>query len=247
MATTARSTAPAVIVSAGVRTISVLPLSGWSAGWYTAEELLNSSQRNRAKVTTRLLWQACGIERSAELQGGHTVHQRPCRDWCHRDALGWSTAMSASASVELSGRTVLRALQVAIGTVNQLRPMHDGEVPWMVDREQHIRDTNGGEVAVWGGILECVCKEFVTFASQGCQDTLTAAEVVARRRVTDAKFDRQWAKAQLVNAIARNDVRCGCEYSRPKITMVIPAEHAGNLPVKSCHWQDPRQCFLLLD
>jgi hypothetical protein len=56
--------------------------------------------------------------------------------------------MSASASVELGGRTLLRAFQVGIGTVNQLRPMHDGEVPWMVDREQHIRDTNGGEVAI---------------------------------------------------------------------------------------------------
>ena len=99
--------------------------------------------------------------------------------------------MSASASVELGSRTVLRALQVAIGSVNQLRPIHDGEVPWMVDREQHICDTNGGEVAGLGRILECVCKKFVAFASQRCQDTLTAAEVVTRRRVTDAKFHRQ--------------------------------------------------------
>jgi hypothetical protein len=56
--------------------------------------------------------------------------------------------MSASASVEMGGRAVLRALQVAIGTVNQVRPMHDGEVTWMVDREEHICHTNGGEVAV---------------------------------------------------------------------------------------------------
>jgi hypothetical protein len=56
--------------------------------------------------------------------------------------------MSASASVELGRGTLLRALQVGIGTVNQIRPMHDAEVPRMVDCEQHIRDTNGGEIAV---------------------------------------------------------------------------------------------------
>ena len=98
--------------------------------------------------------------------------------------------MSSSASVELGGRTLLRTLQVMIGTVNELRSMHDREMPGMVDREQHVRDTNGGEVTVCCRILECVCKELVTFASQGSQHTLTAAEMVTRRRVTDAKFQR---------------------------------------------------------
>jgi hypothetical protein len=56
--------------------------------------------------------------------------------------------MSSSASVELSGRTTLRTLQVVIGTVNELGSMHDREMPGMVDREQHIRHTDRGEVTV---------------------------------------------------------------------------------------------------
>jgi hypothetical protein len=60
--------------------------------------------------------------------------------------------------------------------------------------------------------------------------------------VTDPKLDRERAKAQLVNAIARNDICRGCQDGRPKITMVILAEHVTNLPVESCHWQDTGDC-----
>ena len=101
----------------------------------------------------------------------------------------------------------------------------------MIDREQHVRHADGGEVTVCCGILECVSKELVTFAGQSCEDALPTAEVVTRRRVADAKFDRKGAKAQLVNTIARNDLRCGGQHGRPKITMVILIEHLTNLPV----------------
>ena len=98
--------------------------------------------------------------------------------------------MSAGAGVELGGRPLLRALQFSIGAVNQLRPIHDGEVPGVMDRKQDVRNTDGGEVAACCCILECVSKEPVAFASQCCEDALPAAEVVTRRRMTDAKFDR---------------------------------------------------------
>jgi hypothetical protein len=117
--------------------------------------------------------------------------------------------LSASSGVELRGGAPLRALQVGIGTVDQLGSIHDREVPSMIDREQYVRHADSGEVTVCCGILECVSKELVTFARQSCEDALPAAEVVARRRMTDAEFDRKGAKAQLVNAIARNDLRGG--------------------------------------
>ena len=98
--------------------------------------------------------------------------------------------MSAGTGVELSGRTLLRALQFGVGAVNQLRPIHDGEVPGVMDRKQDVRNTDGCEVSACCCILECVSKEYIAFACQCCEDPLAAAEVVARRRMTDAKFDR---------------------------------------------------------
>ena len=98
--------------------------------------------------------------------------------------------MSAGTGVELSGRPLLRALQFGIGVVKQLRPIHDGEVPGVMDRKQDVRNTDGGEVAACCCVLECVSEELVAFACQCCEDALAAAEVVARRRMTDAKFDR---------------------------------------------------------
>ena len=76
--------------------------------------------------------------------------------------------------VQLRGGALLRALQVCIGTVDQLWPMHDREVPSMLDREQDVRHADGGEVTVCCGILECVSKEPVTFAGQSCEDALPA-------------------------------------------------------------------------
>lgn len=166
------------------------------------------------------------------------MHQGPCGDGRKRDALGGFTAMGAGAGVELGGRALLRALQLGVGAVNQLRPEHDGEVPRVIHRKQDVRSTNGGEVSAGRGILECVSKELVAFASQSCEDAFAAAEVMTRRRMTDAKFDRDGAKAQLVNTIARNHLRRGCQYCRSEITVVVLVEHAANLPVESCHWQD---------
>lgn len=98
--------------------------------------------------------------------------------------------MSAGAGVELGGRALLRVLQLSIGAVNQLRPKHDGEVPGVMERRQDVRDTDAGEVSACCCILERVSKEPVAFASQRCKDALAAAEVVTKRRMTDAKFDR---------------------------------------------------------
>jgi hypothetical protein len=98
--------------------------------------------------------------------------------------------MSAGAGAELGSRALLRALQLGIGAVNQIRPEHDGEVPGVIDRKQDVRNTNGGEVSAGRCILQCVSKELVAFASQSCEDAFAAAEVMARRRMTDAKFDR---------------------------------------------------------
>jgi hypothetical protein len=98
--------------------------------------------------------------------------------------------MSAGAGVELGGRAMLRALQLGIAAVNQLRPEHDREVPRVIHRKQDVRNTNGGEVSAGCCVLECVSKEFVAFASQSCEDAFAAAEVMTRRRMTDAKFDR---------------------------------------------------------
>ena len=139
--------------------------------------------------------------------------------------------MNAGSGVELSGGAQLRALKICVGTVDQLWPMHDGEVPSMIDREQYVRHADGGEVTVCRGILECVGKELVTFARQSCEDAFPAAEVVARRRMTDAELDRKGAKAQLVNTIACDDLRCGGQHGRSKITVVILIVHVTNLPV----------------
>ena len=146
--------------------------------------------------------------------------------------------MSAGAGVELGGRALLRVLQLSICAVNQLWPKHDREVAGVVDRRQDVRDTDGGEVAACCCILECVSQELVAFASQRCEDALAAAEVVTKRSMTHAKFDRDRAKAQLVNTIAGNHLRRGCQHGRPEITVVILVKHTANLPVESCHWQD---------
>ena len=49
--------------------------------------------------------------------------------------------------------------------------------------------------------------------------------------MADPKLDRKGAKAQLVNTIARNDLRCSGKHGRRKITMVILIDHLTNLPV----------------
>ena len=146
--------------------------------------------------------------------------------------------MSAGAGVELGGRALLGVLQLSICAVNQLWPKHDREVAGVVDRRQDVRDTDSGELAACCCILECVSQELVAFASQRCEDALAAAEVVAKRRMTDAKFDRDRAKAQLVHTIASNHLRSGCQHGCPEITVVILVKHTANLPVESCHWQD---------
>ena len=133
--------------------------------------------------------------------------------------------MSAGAGVELGGRALLRVLQLGIGVVNQLWPIHDREVAGVIDRRQDVRDTDGGEVAACCCILECVSQELVAFACQSCEDALAAAEVVTRRRMTDTKFDRDRAKAQLVNTITRNHLRRGRQHGRPEITVVILVDH----------------------
>ena len=61
-----------------------------SGRWFTGcatEELLNGAQSDRPKITTRQLEQACGLQSSAQLQGGQTVYQGPCRYGRHGDTL----------------------------------------------------------------------------------------------------------------------------------------------------------------
>jgi len=66
--------------------MSVFRSGRWFAGCAT-EELLNGPQCDRPKIATRQLEQACGLQSSAQLQGGQTVYQSSGRDGRHRDAL----------------------------------------------------------------------------------------------------------------------------------------------------------------
>ena len=102
--------------------------------------------------------------------------------------------MGASAGVELGRRTSLRVFEVGIGTVNQIGPVHDGEVPRVIDRKEYVSHAHGSEVAVRSSTLQCVGEERVALGGQSREKPLSAAEVVPRCGVTDTELGRQRAK-----------------------------------------------------
>jgi len=73
--------------------------------------------------------------------------------------------VSPGTGVELRGGPSLSASKIGVGAVYQLWPVHDGEVPGVTYRKQHVRHADVSEVPVRRGLLECVGENFITLCS----------------------------------------------------------------------------------
>ena len=62
--------------------------------------------------------------------------------------------MGPGTGVQLGGRAFLCAPEVSIGAVYQFRLVHDGEVPRVIYRKEHIRHADSSKVAVSRSLLE---------------------------------------------------------------------------------------------